>query len=81
MQGTTPVTTSLPNLVCADDTAHAAATMATARRTAALDAIASCWAGDGVECKQSKLLLVLVFLVLLHMDRRGIYSQARHESC
>jgi hypothetical protein len=30
----------LPNLVCADDTAQAAETMATARRKAALDAIA-----------------------------------------
>jgi hypothetical protein len=40
LQGTTPVMTSLPNLVCADDTAHAAASVATARKKSALDAIA-----------------------------------------
>lgn len=51
MQGTTPVMTSLPDLVCAEATAQQAAkTVATARITAALDAIAvAYWVGDGVE--------------------------------
>jgi hypothetical protein len=73
----------LPNLVCADDTAHAAASVATARKKSALDAIA---VGLETEQKQnamreSKRLVFLSARPLdlfawcySNTDKRGTYS-------